>query len=287
MQRMRWDGAIDCRRVRFRIRMPGGTLAGAGLVICLLCGFSMGHAQSASESQVKAAYLYNFAKSAEWPAGSLPSDSPVVIGVVAGDDDFFDVLSRTVAGRAIRGHPILARRVSEDGEIKACHVIFIRESAGRRRTLALIDALGSASVLLVGEDDGFLREGGMINLVLAAGKIRFEVERGALERANIHLGAELLALAMTRSGSSGSADGDSRRLKVSAPPEYPDMAQRMNIKGAVQLEIVVGRDGAVKDVRIIGGHPLLTEAAAKAVRGWQYEPAAKESKIVVKLSFGQ
>lgn len=53
------------------------------------------------------------------------------------------------------------------------------------------------------------------------------------------------------------------------------------------LELMVGRDGAVKDVRIIGGHPLLTGAAAKAVRGWKYEPAAKESKMVVRLVFGQ
>jgi TonB family protein len=262
-------------------------IGGARLIFCLLSGLSAGYAQTASESQVKAAYLYNFAKSAEWPVSSLPSGSPLVIGVVAGDDEFIDVLATTVAGRTIRGHPILTKRVSEDNEIKLCNLVFVGDSAGRRRTQALIDALGNASVLLVGEDDGFLREGGMINLVLARGKIRFVVDRAALERANLRLGSELLALAMAGSGSSGSAAEESRRLKVGSQPEYPEMAQRMKVKGAVELEIVVGRNGAVKDVKIIGGHPLLTEAAAEAVRGWQYEPAAKESKIVVKLVFGQ
>jgi TonB family protein len=279
--------AIDCGRVGFRIRMPQRLrTTGVSLVVCLLCSLTAASAQTATESEVKAAYLYNFAKSAEWPAGSLAAGGPLVIGVVASDDEFFDVLTRTVAGRTIRGHPILAIRVGSDAETKACHLVFVRDSAGRRRTQTLIDGLGNAGILLVGEDDGFLREGGMINLVLARGKIRFEVERASLERANIRLAPELLALATTAT-EPGTAAGDSRRLKVSAQPEYPEMAQRMNIKGAVQLEIVVGRDGAVKDVRIIGGHPLLTEAAAKAVRGWVYEPAAKESKILVKLSFGQ
>jgi TonB family protein len=283
---MQRNEASDRGCIRSRIRLPQRAMFGARLIVCVLSGVILGCAQTASESQVKAAYLYNFAKAGEWPGSNLPGSAPLVIGVVAGDDEFVEVLTRTVGGRTIRGHAIAVKRVSEDNEIKLCNLVFVRDSAGRRRTQALIEALGNASVLLVGEDDGFLREGGMINLVPSGGKIRFEVERTSLERANIRLGPELLALAMTGT-ESGSAGGDSRRLKFSAQPEYPEMAQRMNIKGAVQLELLVGRDGAVKDVRIIGGHPLLTEAAAKAVKGWQYEPAAKESKIVVKLSFGQ
>jgi protein TonB len=65
------------------------------------------------------------------------------------------------------------------------------------------------------------------------------------------------------------------------------MAQRMNIRGTVQLELLVGRDGSVKDVRVMGGHPLLAEAGIKAVKEWRYEPGAKESQVVVKLVFGQ
>lgn len=283
---MRRHRASDRGRAGSRFRRLYSPWIGAKLVLCLLSGVSSGYAQTASESQVKAAYLYNFAKSAEWPAPSLAGTAPLVMGVVAGDDEFLEVLARTVAGRNVRGHAIVARPVSEDNEIKLCNLVFVRDAAGRRRTQAIIDAVGNASVLLVGEDDSFLREGGMINLVLSNGKIRFEVERASLERANIRLAPELLALAMP-STESPSVAGDSRRLKVSAPPEYPEMAQRMNIKGAVQLEVVVARDGSVKDVRVIGGHPLLTEAATRAVKGWQYEPAAKESKILVKLFFGQ
>jgi TonB family protein len=59
----------------------------------------------------------------------------------------------------------------------------------------------------------------------------------------------------------------------------------MNLTGAVQLEIVVRRDGTVKEARVIGGHPLLVAAVVKAVMGWRYEPAAKESQVAVRFVF--
>lgn len=55
-------------------------------------------------------------------------------------------------------------------------------------------------------------------------------------------------------------------------PEYPRLARDMRIAGAVKLVCVVGRDGAVKDLRVLSGHPLLVSAALAAVRQWVYSP---------------
>ena len=255
--------------------------------LALLLFYSLcAQAQNASEYQVKAAYLYNFAKSAEWPGQTLPSgSSQIVIGVVAGDDEFIGALTKTVAGRTIGTHSIAVKRVTANAEFKSCQMVFIRSSAGRKGTQAVIDAVASTTVLLVGEDEDFLRQGGMINLVPANGTIRFEINREALERAGIRVSAELLATA--DHGSGNSPTGESRRLVVRSQPEYPRMAKEMNIKGAVKLELTVARNGAVHDVRVIGGHPILTDACVKAVKGWQYEAAAKESLIIVRFSFGQ
>ncbi len=265
-------------------RTPHAGPSRLGLALLLICALGA-QAQNSSEYQVKAAYLYNFAKSAEWPEQSMTSGtSPLVIGVVAGDDEFMDSLSKTVAGRSIGTHPIAVKRVTADSELKLCQMVFVRSSTGHKRTQSLISALASASVLLVGEDESFLRQGGMINLVLVNGTIRFEIDRGALERADIRVPAELLANA--EHSQPGVPTADARHLRMSAPPEYPEVAQRMNIKGTVQLELTVGRDGTVKDVRVIGGHPILAEAFVKAVRGWQYEPAAKESRVLVRFVFG-
>jgi TonB family protein len=261
--------------------------AGIGLVIFILCGLYPAQAQNASEYAVKAAYLYNFAKSAEWPENSLANSAPLVIGVVAGDDEFIDTLRRTVAGRTAGMHAITIKRADSIADMDFCHMLFFRSSAGRKRTEAAIVALASASILLVGEDESFLRQGGMINLVLKNGTVRFEVDLAAVERANLHLSPELLALAFgtTDPEPSKGTTEESRRLRVSTPPEYPELARKMSIKGVAQVELSVDRDGTVKGVKIIGGHPLLAEALVKAVMGWQYEPAAKDSRIVVRFVF--
>jgi outer membrane biosynthesis protein TonB len=57
-------------------------------------------------------------------------------------------------------------------------------------------------------------------------------------------------------------------------------------QGAVQLEALVGRDGTVKEVKVLGGHPLPADSLGRAVKQWKYEPAAKDSTEVVKYSFG-
>jgi len=61
----------------------------------------------------------------------------------------------------------------------------------------------------------------------------------------------------------------------------------MNLKGTVQVQAVVGRDGTVKKVKLIVGHPVLAEAALQAVMKWKYEPAPQETVELVKVNFGE
>jgi len=98
----------------------------------------------------------------------------------------------------------------------------------------------------------------MINLVLEEGRIRCEINQAALERTNIHFSSKLLALANSEHSGYGS-DGGGRPVQVQVAPEYPQIAQRMNLIGSVQVQAIVRADGAVKDVKVIGGHLLLAE----------------------------
>ena len=59
----------------------------------------------------------------------------------------------------------------------------------------------------------------------------------------------------------------------------------MRLTGTVQLAAVVRPDGTVKEVRVLGGHPVLAEAASDAVRQWRYRPAPSETVEVVKIAF--
>jgi TonB family protein len=82
------------------------------------------------------------------------------------------------------------------------------------------------------------------------------------------------------------AQSTSRKLKTGPPPEYPELARRNNIKGTARVQLLVSLDGKVKDVKILGGHPVLVQAVVDAVSKWKYEPAAQESVVIVKFDFG-
>jgi TonB family protein len=71
-----------------------------------------------------------------------------------------------------------------------------------------------------------------------------------------------------------------RRAKDSVPPMYPEMAKSMHLAGTVKVQITITPQGQVKDAKIMGGPPLLADAAVKAISKWRYEPGPEETKIV-------
>jgi TonB family protein len=76
-----------------------------------------------------------------------------------------------------------------------------------------------------------------------------------------------------------------RRAKSKVPAIYPELARKLNIVGTVKVEIVVAPNGIVKDAKVVGGHPVLANAALEAVRKWRFEPTAMESSGVVDFKF--
>jgi len=55
-------------------------------------------------------------------------------------------------------------------------------------------------------------------------------------------------------------------------PQYPALAKQARIQGAVVLQALIGKDGTVTNLRVISGHPMLTNAALDAVKEWRYKP---------------
>lgn len=282
------------------VRTPPRTASGIGVTLLLLPvlalhllvlhPLALGQTQNAMEDQVKAAYLLNFAKLAEWPRHTLPDGpSPLVIGVSGAEDEFLNVLKAAAAGKMIGTHPLVVKPVSSDAEMKSCQIVFFRAPQSKHAQFAVED-LARAGVLSVGEDESFLRQGGVINLVRDHGSIRFEVNSDALDRSEIHFSAKILALAKSGGGPShplvsNSPAETSRKVERRVAPEYPELAARMNLRGTAMVEAQVRADGTVKEVRVLGGHPLLADSLAHAVRLWRYQPAPKETVEVVKFSF--
>ena len=77
----------------------------------------------------------------------------------------------------------------------------------------------------------------------------------------------------------------SRRAKTKVPPTYSELAHRLNITGTVKVQLVVAPNGSIKDSKILGGHPLLVNAAMEALRKWKFEPATEETTGIVEFKF--
>lgn len=76
-----------------------------------------------------------------------------------------------------------------------------------------------------------------------------------------------------------------RKTKTKVAPTYPDLARRMNITGTVKFLVVVTPSGNLKETKVVGGNPLLVNAALDALKKWKFEPADSESSGTVEFKF--
>ena len=101
------------------------------------------------------------------------------------------------------------------------------------------------------------------------------------------LAASVIAVAIcsaTAQNTSVSSAAD-RKVAMRVAPVYPELAKKMHIRGIVKVEATVKPNGMVKSTRILGGNPVLLEAAKDAVAKWKFEPAQNETTEVVQLAF--
>lgn len=160
------------------------------VALALVSGVSpYAHAQSLEERDVKAAFVLKLVNFVQWPE----TGHDLVIGFI-GADGTSDAFQRLASGKSVNGKGIIVRRLTHDGDLRACQVVFV--GANERKNIpAVLDRLRGTSVLTVGESDGFGQRGGIVNLLLNGDRIRFEVNPHAAERAHLQISSRLLSLA--------------------------------------------------------------------------------------------
>jgi hypothetical protein len=163
------------------------------LLIFLSAAFSWSQSSRPTETQVKAAYLYNFGKFVTWQTDRGATSDFLEICVL-GKDSFGTVLDSTVAGEKIGGKKIVVRRPSRVEEANSCSILFI-SSSEQRRLGSILFACQRFDVLTVSDMPHFAEQGGMIEFVTQDGKIRFEVNLGAAQQSHLALSSELLKVA--------------------------------------------------------------------------------------------
>lgn len=147
-----------------------------------------------SEYELKAAYLLNFSKFVEWPNEEEAGETkPFCVGIL-GKDPFKRNMEKIVAGKTAKKRPIVIRRGNELSDVENCEIVFIT-TTDRRELERVIKILERDHALTVGESEQYMKAGGIIRFTLDKGKIRFEVNIDAAERAGLKISSKLLSLA--------------------------------------------------------------------------------------------
>ncbi len=160
----------------------------------LLAGNAGLDSPTVTEYEVKAAYVYYFAKFIEWPQTAFPAQSaPVTIGII-GDDEFGAMLGNIVKNKTIQEHPIAVRLLKWPADLQTCHMVYI-SSSEQKRLRQIVESMHERSVLTITEAELDSQEKGIVNLFIEGGKVQFEVDISAAEKAHLHISSKLLRLA--------------------------------------------------------------------------------------------
>lgn len=168
----------------------------ACLALMLFCPQS-GWAESSKldEHEVKASYLYNFAKYVEWPAAAFPREnSPLTICIV-GKSPLNEVIE-SLAGKTIKNRRLVIRQFSKIEDLNECQILFINATVKTSLTQLLV-SIAPRPILTVSDSKGFAALGGIIEFVPVADKIRFEINNRAAQHVNLRISSHLLRLATT------------------------------------------------------------------------------------------
>ena len=168
-------------RPRRLVALLGIALAGAGWV-------RIAHAQmQASEVQVKAAFIYNFALFTTWPAGAMLNEAPMVL-CVSPDHPLRAALEK-LTGKPVRGHRLEIRMIT-DGNVAGCHVLVFDARTGP------VPVDPAAPVLTVSDTGrGARGTAPIVALALQDNRVVFDIDAAAARQARLELSSQLLRLA--------------------------------------------------------------------------------------------
>jgi hypothetical protein len=138
-----------------------------------------------NEYELKAAFLFNFAKFVDWPPNAFASPDASFLVCVLGTDPFGGALDDALRGKVIAEHPARVSRIKRVADITGCQILFVAASESHLLP----------EVLVIGETNDFASSGGAIQFTLEDNRVRFFINPDAADRAGLKISSKLLALA--------------------------------------------------------------------------------------------
>ena len=164
------------------------------LQVFLLSTLAVSPARAQSEDQVKAAFLFNFARYVEWPASAFGADGAPIRICMIGSGGFSSVVSKAVTGKSVGDRAVEVDTPADLGSTSGCHILYVGDGADSAPS-AVAAQVDGASVFTVADREGFAEGGGIANFIRADNKIRFEINPGAAKKAGLKVSSRLLRLA--------------------------------------------------------------------------------------------
>jgi TonB family protein len=94
----------------------------------------------------------------------------------------------------------------------------------------------------------------------------------------------LMAMAVAFSAANLRAQ-ESRRVLTNPEPPYPEVAKRLRLSGVVKVQVIIATDGKIKDVKVVGGHPIFVNSVEETLKSWKYAPSGTETTTTLEFTF--
>ena len=180
------------------------TLLGC-LLAAVLLSVPVGAADSTTEEYtVKAALVYNFARFTEWPDDAFDLNERTLKIMYYGDENLRDAFE-TVSGRMVGNRRIVVEYAAEPEDVIGCNLLFLARTE-REEWPQILAAIEGDPILIIGEMNGFLESGGVVNLHLVKSKIRFQVNLDSARARELQISSQLLMLATSVIETEGAKD---------------------------------------------------------------------------------
>lgn len=179
---------------------PIRAVAVLGLMLVLPCRLAAG-GDEVPEHELKAAFLYNFARFTEWPEDDMPPGEPLELCIA--DAAVAGALEALVNRKFVGDHPLVVRQLTLSGRdtatirplrLRYCEVLYVAQ-LDLRTAVAVLGRVNDAPVLTVGETEDFTRMGGVARFFVERGRLRFEINTTSAQHSKLQLSAKLLQLA--------------------------------------------------------------------------------------------
>jgi hypothetical protein len=146
------------------------------------------------EYQLKAAFLFNFAKFIDWPSSSFTNPQASFSICILGADPFGGAMDDLLQGKTIGDRRVSVQRGHQIADMRHCQMVFV-SSSEKARVREVLEGLKGTNALVVGETEGFAAAGGAIQFAIEDNHVRFLINTDAADRAGLKVSSKLLSLA--------------------------------------------------------------------------------------------